>query len=160
VCKMLGLCFIVLTLLSAQRIFSITWSINVWTDGKLAVLVEVFSNAVICWVFLTKSEQISERLFINSDEVLIAITKRELVEVVIIIMGLLVAINSATKILTSMVHYIYRIGSGAGENQDISIPDDNFFSALFMLAGGLLILKHHKRIIEWVSSLPQSTSSD
>jgi hypothetical protein len=159
VCKVAGLMFILQTLMSVQRIISVG-TINIWSQGSLGLGVDLLSNAIICWVLLSKAEWIAERLDVSSDEIRVAIGKQELLEIVVIIVGFILVITAASTLLDNVVHYIYISGFGRGESQGIGISIDEFFWSLFTLAGGLLIVKHHKRVINWVSKLPESTSSD
>jgi hypothetical protein len=155
VCKLLGLYFIVQTVISAQRTFFIAGPINEWSSGNVALIAELLSNAAICWVFFRKSDWILEKLENDSSEIEVTIGKIELLEIGVIIVGIMMVLTSASGIFDKLASYAY-LSLDTGESQ--GTPD--IFSGLFTLAGGLLILKHHKRVINWLASLKSSESSD
>jgi hypothetical protein len=155
ICKIAGVLFILQTIFTLQKILSVEWTLNRFSQGALALAIELLSNAVVCWIFFTKSDWIAEKLDITSDEVRVSIGKQELLEIVIIAGGLVLMVSSASKIFDTLVNYVYLSGQ-----QTTGIPIDEIFSGLFMLAVGFVLLKYHKRVFSFVSNLRESEHSE
>ncbi len=155
ICKIAGAIFILQTLFTLQKILSIEWTLGTLSQGNLALAVELFMNAAICWVFFTKADWIAEKLDIGDDEVRVSIGKRELLEIVIIAAGLVLVTSSATKIFDSIVNYAYMSAS-----QNATMPVTDIFSGLFMFAIGLVLLKNHKRVFSFISKLRETEHSE
>jgi hypothetical protein len=156
ICKVSGVLFILQTLFTLQKIISVEWPMNALSQGNLALAIELISNAAICWVLLTKSDWIAEKLDVNSDEVRVSIGKQEFLEIVIIVAGFVLVITSASRIFDNVVNYIYLTGSA----DSVALPLTDIFSGLFMLAVGLVILKNHKRVFGFISNLRETEHSE
>ncbi len=155
ICKLLGLLFVLQVLMSAQKVIAVDWVLNNSSRGNVALAVELFSNAAVCWLLLFKSDWIAEKLDIKADEVRVTLGMQELLELIIIIAGLVLTIASASTVFKGIMQFV----SSGIHGGDMSAPS-GIFSGMFMLIIGLVMLKHHKRVFVWISKLPQSQSSD
>src|SRR5689334_21729882 len=92
ICKIAGVLFVIQTFFTLQKILSAEWTVNAWSQGSLALAIELLSNAAVCWIFFRKSDWIAEKLDITSDEIRVSIGKQELLEIVIITGGLVLMV--------------------------------------------------------------------
>ncbi len=164
-CKILGLFFFVLAALQVRDIIYSVMVIAIdppgyqdqWILSALFPMYAVIVNIVGGLLFIYKADWITRKLQVSTTgELNIAVGKRDLIELAVIMISLLALLTSVPQLLHKLVSYAYvydrEEGRNVGTNSDIALL--LFF--VFKFVAGLFLLLNARYLANWLTRVGET----